>query len=284
MYSRVNRTAAAQPSALVIDASGAERHYWRDVWRYRELFYFLAWRDFSVRYRHTLLGPAWVVIRPVLTMVVFTIVFQKLVKLPAGVAPYPIIVFSALLPWLLFSSAVADAGNSIVNSGGMISKVYFPRLIIPISAATVSLADFLVSVAILGMLMAWYGVLPDVRMLLLPVFLLIAFSLSLGAGLWIASLNVRFRDFRFIVSFALQLGLYISPIGFSSAIVPAEWRLLYSCNPMVGIIDGFRWSLLGDESAYYLPGFLISGAAAMILTATALAHFRTAEISFADNI
>src|SRR5574340_418234 len=245
-------------SVLVIEAGRAERHYWRDLWRYRELFYFLAWRDILVRYKQTTLGIVWAVGRPMITMLVFTLVFSKLAKLPSEGAPYPILVFAALLPWQFFSSAFSGAGDSLISNAGMISKVYFPRLVIPASALIVSFVDFLFSCVILVGLMIWYGFAPNFRMLTLPLFTLVAFAAAMGAGLWIAALNVKYRDFRIIVPFVVQVGLYISPIGFSSTIVPEQWRLLYSINPMVGVIDGFRWSILGGNTQLYWPGFLLS--------------------------
>lgn len=242
---------------LVIEAGRSDRQYWKDLWRYRELFYFLAWRDILVRYKQTTIGFAWALIRPLLTMIVFTLVFSKLAKLPSDV-PYPILVFAALLPWQFFANAFTEAGNSLISNANMISKVYFPRLVVPISAVIVSFVDFLISGVILVGLMAWYGFSPDWRILTLPLFILVAIAAAVGAGLWIAALNVKYRDFRYIVPFVVQLGLYVSPVGFSSAIVPEQWRLLYSLNPMVGVIDGFRWAILGGNTQIYWPGFLLS--------------------------
>jgi lipopolysaccharide transport system permease protein len=271
-------------ATLVIEAGRAERHYWRDLWRYRELFYFLAWRDILVRYKQTALGVAWALLRPFLTMLVFVLVFGKLAKLPSGGAPYPILVFAALLPWQFFSSAFTEAGNSLIGNAGMISKVYFPRLVIPTSAVIVSFVDFLISGAILVGLMIWYGFAPGPRMLLLPLFMFIAFAASMGAGLWIAALNVKYRDFRYIVPFVVQFGLYVSPVGFSSSIVPEKWRLLYSVNPMVGVIDGFRWAILGGEGQLYMPGFLLSLTLVAALCVSGIAYFRKTEKSFVDVI
>jgi len=269
---------------LIIEAGRTERHYWADLWRYRELFYFLAWRDLVVRYKQTAIGVAWSVLRPVLTMVVFTLVFGKLAKLPSENVPYPILVFAALLPWQLFATAFSEAGNSLISNANMISKVYFPRLIVPASTAIVSCVDFLISLLILAVLMAWYGIGPDWRILALPVFVIIALAAALGAGLWTAALNVRYRDVRFVIPFAVQLGLYISPVGFSSSVIPENWRLLYSVNPMVGVIDGFRWAILGGEVPLYWPGMALSVGLIVGTLATGIAYFRATEKTFADVI
>lgn len=269
---------------LVIEAGRAERHYWKDLWRYRELFYFLAWRDILVRYKQTTIGLAWALLRPLLTMLVFTLVFSKLAKLPSDGVPYPILVFAALLPWMFFANAFTEAGNSLISNANMISKVYFPRLVLPTSAVIVSFTDFLISAAIMAVLMVWYGYVPDWHIITLPLFILVAFAAAMGAGLWIAALNVKYRDFRYVIPFIVQLGLYISPVGFSSNIVPEQWRLLYSINPMVGVIDGFRWAILGGTTPLYWPGFLISLALVFAIFVTGIFYFRKTEKSFADVI
>ncbi|MHC5595459.1 MAG: ABC transporter permease [Nostoc sp.] len=269
---------------LVIEAGRTEQQYWKDIWRYRELFYFLAWRDILVRYKQTAIGIAWALIRPFLTMVVFTVVFGQLAKLPSQGAPYPILVFSAMLPWQFFSNSLSECSNSLIGNANLISKVYFPRLIIPTSAVVVSFVDFLISGMILLGLMAWYNFVPSWRILTLPIFIAIAFAASMGAGLWFASLNVKYRDFRYIVPFIVQFGLYISPVGFSSSVVPEKWRLLYSLNPIVGVIDGFRWAILGGESKLYLPGFLLSLGLVILLLFSGIWYFRKTERTFADVI
>lgn len=272
------------PQTLIIEAGKMERHYWRDLWRYRELFYFLAWRDILVRYKQTAIGVLWAVIRPVLTVAVFTLIFGKLSKLPSDGVPYPILVFCAMLPWQFFANAFTEAGNSLVANTNVISKIYFPRLIVPASAVIVSFTDFLISALILGGLMLWYGHTPDWRIVTLPAFILMAFAAAMGAGLWVAALNVKYRDFRYIIPFVVQFGLYISPVGFSSSIVPEQWRLLYCMNPLAGIIDGFRWALLGQPGALYYPGLGLSAALIVLSLITGILYFRGAEKSFADVI
>jgi len=270
--------------SLTIEAGRAERHYWLDLWRYRELFFFLAWRDVAVRYKQTSIGIAWALFRPLLTMLVFTFVFGRLANLPSGGTPYPILVFAALLPWQFFSNAFTDAGNSLISNSEMISKVYFPRLIIPTSAIIVSLVDFLTSGLIMAGLMFWYGFAPSEKIFVLPPLILVVFLAALGPGLWTAALNVKYRDFRYIVPFVVQLGLYVSPVGFSSEVIPARWRLFYSINPMVGVIDGFRWALLGDKSSIYWPGFVLSLLLVVFVLVTGILYFKRTERRFADVI
>lgn len=269
---------------LIIKPGRVEKNYWKDLWRYRELFYFIAWRDILVRYKQTAIGVAWSVIRPFITMVVFTILFGKLAKFPSQGVPYPIMVYAAMLPWQFFSNALSEASNSLIDNASMLTKVYFPRLVVPASSVIVSLVDFLISSVILMMLMLWYGFLPSWRMLCLPMFLLLAFAASFGFSLWLAALNVKYRDFRYVVPFIIQFGLYISPVGFASSIIPERWRLLYSLNPMVGVIDGFRWSILGGDAWIYWPGFILS----ITLTGTVLGfgirYFRRTERFLADII
>jgi len=271
-------------SVLVIEAGRTERHYWKDLWRYRELFYFLAWRDILVRYKQTVIGLAWALIRPFLTMVVFVIVFSKVAKLPSDGVPYPILIFAALLPWQFFGNAFTEAGNSLISNAKLISKVYFPRLVVPASAVIVSFSDFLISGIILVGLMLWYGFAPDWRIITLPLFISIAFAAAMGAGLWAAALNVKYQDVRYVIPFVVQFGLYVSPVGFSSTNIPEQWRLLYSINPMVGVIDGFRWAILGGNTQLYWPGFLLSLVLVLAILVTGIYYFRKTEKSFADVI
>jgi lipopolysaccharide transport system permease protein len=268
---------------LVLEAGRTERHYWRDVWAYRELFAVLAWRDVAVRYKQTVIGLAWAVVRPFLTMVVFTIVFSRLAKLPSeGSAPYPIMVFAGLLPWFLFSTILSEASNSIIGNTNLVGKIYFPRIIIPSSSAVVALVDFGISLSILAALMIWYGFVPSWRIVLLPAFVVLAVLASLGPALLITALNVKYRDFRYVIPFIVQLGLYVSPVGFSSDLVPEQWRFWYSLNPIVGIIDGFRWCILRGGSQIYLPGFLVSLGVVAFLFWRGIVFFRHTERSFAD--
>jgi lipopolysaccharide transport system permease protein len=274
---------ASQSPTLVIEPGIADRHYWGDLWRYRELFYVLAWRDIAVRYKQTIIGVAWALIRPLLTMVVFTIVFGKLAKLPTeGAAPYALMVFAGLLPWQFFSSALSESSASLIGNANLISKVYFPRLIVPTAAVVVSFVDFLITFLILVGLMAWYRFVPGWQIVTLPLFVVMTFLASWGPGLWITSLNVKYRDFRYVIPFIVQFGLYVSPVGFSSSVVPEEWRLLYSLNPVVGVIDGFRWAVLG--APLYLPGFVVSWGMIVLFLWVGIRQFRGMEKSFADLV
>ena len=269
---------------IVIEPGQGYRHYWRELWDYRELFAFLAWRDISVRYRQTVIGVAWSLIRPILTMIVFTVVFGGLAKLPANGAPYPILVFAALLPWQFFANALTEASTSLIGNANMIQKIYFPRLALPTSSIIVCFVDLLLALVVLVALMLWFQVWPTWRILLLPPMILFAAAASLGAGLWFAALNVRYRDFRYLVPFIVQFGLFISPVGFSSDVVPENLRLLYSLNPMVGVIDGFRWAILGTSAPIFVPGLIISIVLVSGLLATGLIYFRSTERTFADVI
>ena len=276
----------AAPSVhLVLEPGRADRQYWPDLWRYRELFFILAWRDVSVRYKQTVVGAAWAFIRPFLTLVVFTVLFGNLAKLPPPPGmPYAVVVISGLLPWTLFAAVMGDASNSVIANGNLISKVYFPRLIVPMSTIVVALIDFAVSLSILAGVMIWYGVLPSWQLLLLPFFVVLALLTAIGPALWAAAIIVKYRDFRFIIPFMLQFGLYVSPVGFSSDVVPSHWRLLYSLNPMVGVIDGFRWCIIGGESPIYLPGMVLSMAVVAFFLWLGIRTFRSTERGFADVI
>lgn len=270
---------------LILEPGRAERHYWRDIWAYRELFLILAWRDVAVRYKQTVIGIAWAVVRPFLTMVVFTVVFGRLAQLPSdGAAPYPVMVFAGMLPWFLFSTILGEAANSLVGNANLVGKVYFPRLIIPASASLAALVDFAINLALLFGLMLWYGYPPGWQLVLLPGFVALAVLASLGPAFLLTALNVKYRDFRYIIPFVVQFGLYVSPVGFSSAVVPEGWRFWYSLNPVVGIIDGFRWCVLGGDSRLYLPGFLASLAVVALLLWAGIRYFRHTERGFADLI
>ena len=270
---------------IIIEPDRSEKNYWADLWRYRELFLILAWRDISVRYKQTIIGVLWAIIRPLLTMVVFSVIFGRIAKLPSdGNAPYALMVFAAMLPWSLFSNALSESSNSLISNANLIGKVYFPRLIIPAATLVTAFIDFLISFVILIGMMLYYQFATGWQILLLPFFIILALLASLGPGLWITALNVKYRDFRYIIPFVVQFGLYVSPVGFSSKIIPEQWRMLYSLNPMVGVIDGFRWCILGGNSPIYLPGFLLSLAIITFFLYLGIKRFRKMEKTFADLI
>jgi len=270
---------------LVLEPGRADKRYWHDLWTYRELFAILAWRDVVVRYKQTVIGVAWAMVRPFLAMVVFTVVFGHLAKLPSvGGAPYPVMVFAGMLPWFLFSTVLTEASSSLIGNANLVSKVYFPRLIIPASSAVVALVDFAVNLALLAGIMLWYGYAPGWQILALPGFVVLAMLASLGPAFLVTALNVKFRDFRYIVPFIVQFGLYVSPVGFSSGTVPSQWRFWYSLNPVVGVIDGFRWCVLGGKSPFYLPGFIMSLGVVALFFWLGIIYFRRTEKSFADII
>lgn len=267
-----------------IEKGRTEKNYWRDLWRFRELFYILSWRDIKVRYKQTAIGAAWALVRPVLMMVIFTFVFSKVAKLPSEPnTPYPLLVFCGLLPWQFFANSLAEASNSLVGNTNLITKVYFPRMIIPASAVITSFVDFAITFGLLVLMMIFYQFVPSWQIIFLPLFLLLAFGASFGVGLYLTALNVKYRDFKYIIPFVVQFGLYISPVGFSSAIVPEKWRLLYACNPMVGVIDGFRWCILG-ERAFNTESILISLVVTSVFLIMGIRYFRKTERTFADNI
>ena len=271
------------PQTLVIEAGHTERQYWRDLWRFRELFYLLAWRDFLIRYKQTVVGVAWALIRPFLTMLVLTLV-MKVGKLPPGGVPAPLFVFVAMLPWQFFSTAMAESGSSLVNNSNLISKIYFPRLVVPAGSVIVSFVDFLIAGAFLVLLMFYYRFVPPTQVVFLPFFVILIFAASFGAGLWIAALMVEYRDFRFIVPFVVQFGLYAAPVLTMTSHVPEKWRWLYSLNPTVGIIDGFRWCLLGGENVVYRTELILSILVTVFLIFSGIWYFRKTERTFADVI
>lgn len=279
-----NTHSTGAPPVTILEPGRQEGAYWHDLWRYRELFYFLAWRDILVRYKQTAFGVAWALLQPLLTMAVFTVVFGRLAKLPSEGAPYPILVFAALLPWQFFAAAVTNGANSLVSNANLVSKVYFPRLIVPSASVIPGLVDFAISLCFLAVLMAWFGAWPDWRVVTLPLFFLLGAATALGAAYWLAALTVKYRDFRYVVPFLLQAGLFISPVGFSSAIVPESLRTLYSINPLVGVIDGFRWALLGGTTPLDMVGLAISAVLATVLLASGIRYFRATEKTFADVI
>jgi lipopolysaccharide transport system permease protein len=273
------------PRLIVLEPGRADRHYWRDLWAYRELFLILAWRDIAVRYKQTVIGVGWAIIRPFLTMVVFAVIFGTVAKMPSeGSAPYPIMVFAGLLPWFLYSTILSEASGSILGSANLISKVYFPRIIIPTSSALVAGVEFLINLGMLFVLMIWYGFAPNWRMALLPIFFFMAIIASLGPSLFIAALNVKYRDFRYVIPFILQFGLYVSPVGFSSSVIPDRWRLIYNINPLVGVIDGVRWCILRGETALNVPGLIVSTVVIFVTLWIGIRYFRETERNFADLI
>lgn len=277
--------AASRQRVLVLEPGRAERNYWRDLWQYRELFAILSWRDVAIRYKQTVIGVAWALIRPLLTIIIFTFIFGRVARLPTvGTVPYPVMVFAGMLPWLLFSTILSDASNSLVSNANLISKVYFPRLIVPCAASLAALVEFGISFVLFVVMMLWFRVLPDYRIIFLPFFIVLAVLASVGPALYITALNVRYRDFRFIIPFVVQFGMYVSPIGFSSAVIPTKWRLIYRLNPVVGVIDGFRWCLLRGQSDLYLPGLYLNLIVIAAFLWVGVSYFRKTERTFADLI
>ncbi|HEX3624678.1 MAG TPA: ABC transporter permease [Verrucomicrobiae bacterium] len=279
---------------LIIEAGRAERNYWRDLWRYRELFYFLAWRDILVRYKQTVIGVAWAVIRPFLTMIVLTVTFGMIAKLsPPGGVPYALVVMAGILPWQFFANSISESSNSLIGNANLISKVYFPRLVVPAGSVITSFVDFLITLVLMGLMMAWFGFVPDWRLLFLPLFVVLAFGAAFGAGLWLCALNVEYRDFRYIIPFVVQFGVFVSPVGWTSSHVPLvlHWhgfdipaRFLYSFNPLVGVINGFRWTLLRGVEPLDFTAILSSVAVVLILCCSGFWYFRRMERGFADII
>jgi lipopolysaccharide transport system permease protein len=268
---------------IVIEPGRSAAHYWRDLWRYRELLSFLAWRDVTVRYKQAAIGFAWAFIRPALTLAVF-VAFRRMAGLQQSAVPDVLLVLAAVLPWQFFSTAVLETSTSLVGNTALVTKVYFPRLIIPVAAVCTAFVDFLAAFVVLAGLLPWYGVVPDARLAALPVFLLLAAALSLGLGLLLAALTVTYRDFRYVVPFAVQLGLFVSPVAFTTAQVPEAWRPWYSLNPLAGIIDGFRWSLLGGATPLDPRVLAASAAVTAMCLAAGVWYFRRTERGFADAI
>jgi lipopolysaccharide transport system permease protein len=255
----------------------------KDLWTYRELLYFLTWRDVKVRYKQTILGIAWAVIQPLMVMIVFTIFFGTLAKVPSDNLPYPVFTFCALLPWTLFARALGESSNSLVANSNLISKVYFPRLVIPISAIMAGFIDFIIAFVILLAMMAWYGIIPSPAILSLPFFILLAVATALAASLWLSALNVEYRDVRYTLPFLTQIWMFASPIAYPSSLVPEQWRTLYGLNPMAGVIEGFRWALLGKSAPDW--GLLTASVMiVLILLITGLVYFKRMERTFADVI
>lgn len=268
---------------LIIEAGKAEKHYWKDIWRYRELFYILSWRDIKVRYKQTVIGATWAIIRPMLTMIIFTIIFGRIAGMQNDTTvPYALVVLSAMLPWQFFSTALSEASNSLISNTNLVSKVYFPRLIIPASSVITSFVDFGISFGLLAIMMLFYRFAPSWQICWLPVFIILSFLASFGVGLYLTAVNVKYRDFRYIVPFIVQFGLFVSPVGYNIYRIPEKWRMVYCLNPMAGIINGFRWSIVGEPM--YWPGFCVSAAVTILFLIIGIWYFRKTEKSFADNI
>ncbi len=269
---------------LIVEAGKTEKIYWRDLWTYRELFFFLAWRDILVRYKQTAIGIAWAVLRPTLMAVTFSVIFGRLARLPSDGMPYLVFVYSAMLPWQFFATSLSDSANSLISNANMISKVYFPRVIMPVSTVVVNLMDFFISFVILLGFMVFTGTPITLKLIALLPFLLLAFLAAMGCGLWLAALNVKYRDFRYIVPFIVQFGLYVSPVIFSSSIIPDRWRWLYAMNPMVSVIDGFRWAVSNGVAPFYWESLAISILVTGTIVTAGLFYFRKMEKTFADVI
>ncbi len=279
------RTATRRPEPVYVvePSEGRVRLGLGEFWAYRELLYFLVWRNVKARFKQTALGVTWVILQPVLTMVVFTIFFGRLAGIPSEGVPYPIQTFAALLPWQLFAHAVSQSGNSLISSQGLITKVYFPRLIIPTAGVLEGLVDFALAFVIFGAMMVWYGVAPTPAVLALPFFVLLACATALAVGLWLSALNVRYRDVRYTIPFLVQFWLIATPIAYPASMIPERWRLAYGLNPMVGVVEGFRWALLGVPERLH-PSVYISAVVVALLLAGGLVYFRRMERTFADEV
>jgi lipopolysaccharide transport system permease protein len=271
---------------LIIESGHTERQYWQDLWRYRELFYVLAWRDISVRYKQTAVGVLWAVLQPLLLTVIFTFV-GRLANFPSEGVPYALWSFAATMPWQFFSASLTASSQSLITNANLVSKVYFPRLLVPAGAVVTSMVDLMITLCLFLLMMAWYQFAPTWRFIALPPLMLLAFLAALGPGLLITALNVKFRDFRYIIPFIVQIGLYVSPVVYGSSVIRQKapnWVWLYSLNPMAGVIDGFRWALLGGKGGLTLPTFLSSVAVTAFFLALGVWYFRKAERTFADII
>jgi lipopolysaccharide transport system permease protein len=270
---------------LVIEAGSSPKKYASEVWQYRSLLFMLSWRDIKVRFKQTSIGAAWALLRPLLTLTILTFVFSKVARLPSeGSAPYVLLVLSGLLPWQFFAAGLSDAANSMTDNEKLVSKIYFPRLVIPISALAVCAVDFAIALLILVGIFAFYGLTPEWNLLALPVVVIIAVLAALGPGLLLAALNVKYRDFRYIVPFIVQMGIYVSPVAYSTSLIPESWRTLYYLNPMAGVIDVFRWTVLGKNFSPWWPGVALSMSVLLTLLISGVLYFRATERSFADNI
>jgi lipopolysaccharide transport system permease protein len=274
---------AVRPVTIIRPTRGWTRLHLLDLWDYRELLYFLVWRDVKVRYKQTVLGAAWAVLQPLLTMIIFTVIFGRFAKVPSDGVPYPIFAYCALLPWQLFAFAIGESGNSLVHNQHLVKKVYFPRLVIPAAPVLAGLVDFSISFVLLVGMMVYWGVRPGIAAVTMPLFLLLAIATALGVGLWLSALNVQYRDVRYTIPFLTQFWLFATPVAYPSSLVPAKWRVLYGLNPMVGVVEGFRWAMLGTHTA---PGpmLLVSALAVAALLVTGVIYFRRVEKTFADLV
>jgi len=272
-----------KPSVVIQPRKGLFQLDLTSVWQYREMLYFLVWRDVIVRYKQTALGAAWVIVQPLITMLIFTLIFGNFAKIPSDGIPYPVFAFSALLPWSYFSQALAKSSSSVVNSSNLVTKIYFPRLLIPLAASVSPVVDLFFSFLVLLVLMAWFNIAPTWGLLALPLFLGLAIMTALAVGLWTSALNVRYRDVGNIILFLSQVWMYASPVAYPVSMVPVKWRLLYSLNPMVGVIEGFRWALLGKESPDYML-MAVSSSVVLALLAGGIVYFKRMEQTFADVI
>ncbi len=280
---RFKMTSASIPTVFIKPSTGLASLELREFWEYRELLYFLTWRDIKVRYKQTVLGAAWAVIQPFFMMVVFSLFFGRLARVPSDGIPYPIFTYCALLPWQLFAHALSESSNSLIANERLITKVYFPRLVVPVSAVLGGLVDFAIAFVILLLMMVYYGIRPTWAIVTLPGFLLLAILTALGVGLWLSALNVKYRDVRYTINFLTQFWLFATPVAYSASVVPAQWRVFYGLNPMAGVVEGFRWAMLGKSEG---PGVMVlaSVAAVALILVGGLFYFRRMEAEFADVV